>query len=74
MTMNAPFPPNPLQVANMAQRMAGNAEGMDSRVFQKVAMVSMGVMAVASVVQVLAPLLRELNRKHDDERSRGRGR
>jgi hypothetical protein len=70
--MHVPFPHNPMHVATMAQKMAANADGMDSKVFQKVAMVSMGVMAVASVAQMLAPLLRELNRKHDHEDCRGR--
>ena len=38
------------------------------------AQVIKGVMAAASVVQMLHPLLRELNRKHDDDRSHDRGR
>ena len=33
---------NPLHVANMAQNMARNAEGQDSVVFQKVAIICMG--------------------------------
>lgn len=74
MTMHVPFSPNPLQVANEAQKMAQNAEGMESRLFQKVAVVSMGVVAVASVMQVLMPLLHQLNRKYDDEKREGRGR
>jgi len=40
-------------------------------------MVCMGVMAAASVMQVLQPLLRDLNRKHaaeDQRRMHGRGR
>lgn len=75
--MHAPFTPitpNPLHIANEAQKMAEKA-GHDGRVFQKVAMVSMGVMAAASVMQMLMPLLRELNRKYDhDDRERSRGR
>jgi hypothetical protein len=65
MTMNAGFPQNPLHVANMAQRMAENSEGTNSLMFQRVAMVSMGLVAVASAVQVLAPLLKDLNHKHE---------
>ena len=69
--------PNPLHLANTAQQMARNAPASDAVVFNKVAMVCMGVMAAASVMQVLQPLLRDLNRKHaaDEPRKRvGRGR
>ncbi len=57
--------------------MARSAPASDAVVFNKVAMVCMGVMAAASVMQVLQPLLRDLNRKHaaDEPRKRvGRGR
>lgn len=68
-------PPNPLHLANTAQHMARNAPKDDAVVFNKVAMVCMGVMAAASVMQMLQPLLREINRKHDMcERHRGRAR
>lgn len=73
--------PNPFQVANTAQQMARYAPKNDALVFNKVAMVCMGVMAAASVVQMFQPFLRELNRRRDhdapDDRShgaRGRGR
>lgn len=67
--------PNPLHLANTAQQMARQAPKDDAVVFNKVAMVCMGVMAAASVVQVLRPLLRDLTHQHDGEsRSRGRGR
>jgi hypothetical protein len=70
--MNAP---NPLHLANTAQQMARNAPKDDAVVFNKVAMICMGVMAAASVLQVLQPLLRDLTRKHDREsRSHSRGR
>jgi len=65
--------PNPLHVANTAQQMARMAPKNDAVVFNRVAMVCMGVMAAAAVVQMLQPLLREINRKHDKERN-GRGR
>jgi hypothetical protein len=61
--------PNPLHLANTAQSMARSAPGGDAAVFNKVAMVCMGVTALASAVQVLQPLLREHDRKHA-----GRGR
>jgi hypothetical protein len=64
--------PNPMHVANIAQNMAKNAETCDARIFQKVALISMCVMAAASATQVFQSLLRELNRKHDREQSRGR--
>lgn len=69
--------PNPLQLANTAQQMARNAPAGDAVVFNKVAMCCMGVMAVASVLQVLQPLLRDLNRQHTKQMYRddhGRGR
>lgn len=65
--------PNPLHLANTAQMMARNAPGGDAVVFNKVAMICMGVMAASSVLQTLQPLLRELNdkdRKHDRGRHR----
>ena len=68
-------PPNPLQLANTAQQMARNAPQNDAVVFNKVAMICMGVMATASVLQVLQPILRELTRRHDRENpATGRGR
>ena len=67
--------PNPLHLANTAQMMAKQAPKDDAVVFNKVAMICMGVMAAASVVQMLQPLLREINHKergHHRERGRGR--
>jgi hypothetical protein len=69
--------PNPLHLANAAQQMARSAPLTDAAVFNKVAMVSMGVMAAASVIQMVQPLLRDLNRKHTkqmfgDDHGRGR--
>ncbi len=66
--------PNPLHLANTAQQMARLAPKDDAIVFNKVAMVCMGVMAAASVMQVLQPMLRELNRHHDERSPRGKGR
>lgn len=68
--------PNPLHLANTAQQMARTAPASDAVVFNKVAMVCMGVMAAASVAQVFQSMLRDLNRKHatDEQRGRGRGR
>lgn len=67
--------PSPLHLADRAQQMARLAPKTDAVVFNRVAMVCMGVMAAASVVQMLHPLLRELNRKHANEHDlRGRGR
>lgn len=68
--MNAP---NPLHLANTAQMMARNAPQNDAVIFNKVAMICMGVMAASSVLQTLQPLLRELNDRHHRER-RDRGR
>lgn len=69
--------PNPLYVANTAQQMARSAPTTDAVIFNKVAMISMGVMAAASVLQVLQPLLRDLNGKRSkqmfgDDHGRGR--
>ena len=55
--------PNRLHVANTAQQMARGASKTDAVVFNCVAMVCMGVMAAASVMQMLQPLLREINRR-----------
>ena len=68
--------PNPLHLANTAQQMARFAPTNDAVVFNKVAMVCMGVMAAASVAQVLQPLFRALKSKDEkrtrDDRGRGR--
>lgn len=72
MTVSAP---TPFHVASTAQQMARFAPAGDAVVFNKVAMVCMGVMAAASVMQVLQPLLRQLNSHHDNRcRKDGRGR
>jgi hypothetical protein len=63
--------PNPLHLANTAQQMARSAPAGDAVIFNKVAMISMGVMAAASVVQVLQPLLRDLAARHRDEDRHG---
>lgn len=52
--------PNPLHLANTAQNMARNAPQNDAVVFNKVAMVCMGTMAAASVIQMLQPIIRSL--------------
>lgn len=74
MTVNGYLPGNPLHVANMAHRMAENTHGAGSRAFQSVALVIMGISAVASLGSVLYPLLRELNCKHDRARGSSPGR
>jgi hypothetical protein len=61
---------NPLFLAKEAQQMASKAEGKDARLFQKFAMISMGVMAAAGASQVLLQLLREMNKKDDHARHR----
>jgi hypothetical protein len=62
-------------LANTAQQMARNAPKDDAVVFNKVAMICMGVMAASSVVQMLQPLIRDLTRGRDrqsDQEGRGR--
>jgi hypothetical protein len=59
--------PNPLHLANTAQQMARNAPKDDAVVFNKVAMICMGVMAASSVMQVLSPLIRDLTRRRDQK-------
>ena len=66
-------PRNPYTFVDTAERMARHAPPESAVAFNRMAMVCMGVMAVASVVQVLQPLLRDLNR-HADRHDRGRGR
>jgi hypothetical protein len=63
-----PGTPNPLYLAGQAQNMARNAEACDAKVFQKVALCSMCIMAAASAISAIQPLLRELNRKHHPNR------
>jgi hypothetical protein len=63
---------SPSTIAEAAQRMAGKADKSDAKMFQKVAMCSMIVMAAAGATQLLLQLIREL-RKHDDhDHYRGR--
>lgn len=53
--------------------MARIAPKDDAVVFNKVALVCMGVMAAVSVLQLVQPLLRDINRKHaNGEKGRGR--
>ena len=54
---------NPLSMAREAQQMAKGATGREAEVFQKVALISMCTVAVASGMQVLLHLWRELNRQ-----------
>ena len=61
------MPHDPLHLANAAQNLARKAEAADGVVFNKVALVCMGVMAFASVAQVFHSLLRDLNRKEHRE-------
>ena len=70
--MNSPFNHNPLFLAKEAQQMAQKAKGSDCEVFQKVALVSMCVMAAAGASQILLQLWKEINRR--DHQGRGRGR
>ena len=50
---------NPLHVANLAQQMSKQAEGIDAKMFQKVALISMGVMAIGSIAQVALEVMRK---------------
>ena len=70
--MNSPLQHNPLFIAREAQEMAKKAEGSDCKVFQKVALVSMCIMAAAGASQVFLSLLHELNRREHRDRDRGR--
>lgn len=66
--------PTPFHVASTAQQMARFAPASDAVAFNKIAMVCMGVMAAASVSQVLHTLLRDLNKCHEERHgSRGHG-
>ena len=66
-------PRNPLSIAETAQRMADKAGKDDGKIFQKVALISMGVMAFASAAQVLLELAKrnDRNRYHDREEREG---
>lgn len=65
--------PSPLDLARTAQQMARAAPADNAVVFNKVALVCMGVMAAASVVQVLQPLFRDLVSRKNDDQERRRG-
>ena len=62
-------PPNPFFVARDAQNMARHASERDAAVFNKVAILCMGVMAAASAASILQPLVRALKAK-DEKRTR----
>jgi hypothetical protein len=64
---------SPFHFVDTAERLARHAPPQNALAFNRMAMVCMGVMAAASVMQVLQPLLRDLNR-HSDRGDRGRGR
>jgi hypothetical protein len=64
--------PNPLHLANTAQNMARNAPKDEAVVFNKVALICMGTMAAASVVQMLQPILRSLRKKDSPQHGRER--
>lgn len=66
------FAHNPLMIAEKAQNMANRADGTDCKVFQKVALVSMCVMAAAGASQIMLQLWKELRKKDDREHGRGR--
>lgn len=66
--------PSPLDLARTAQSMARTAPGDNAVVFNKVALVCMGVMAAASVLQVLQPMLRDLTARRDAGGFRSSGR
>ncbi len=61
--------PNPASFAREAQQMAKHAKGKECEIFQRLALVTMGVMAAATASQVLLQLWREINRQ---EKGRGR--
>lgn len=74
--------PDATQVAETTQRMA-RAAGEDGKMFQKMAMVSMGAVTISSVAAVLLQLLHMQRASHytpswrervRDEEGRGRGR
>src|SRR5262245_32325636 len=62
--------PNPLHLANTAQNMARNAPKDDAMVFNKVAMICMGVMAGSSILQTIQPLLKSFAKRESDRDSR----
>jgi len=72
--MSSPFNPSPLYIAEKAQNMAQKTKGTDCEVFQKVALVSMCVMAAAGASQVLLQLWKQLCQKENQGRHQGRGR
>ncbi len=72
--MNSPFNTNPLYLAKEVQHMAAKADGTDCKVFQKVALVSVCVMAAATASQVFLQLWNQLHHRENRDRHQGRGR
>jgi len=64
-------PYNPLYIAKEAQHLAKNSDSGNGLVFQKVATVSMCMVAVLTGMHMLMEIWREL---HKGERRQGRGR
>lgn len=62
------YTPHPLHLADKAQQMARYAKGSNAEAFQKVATISMCIVAVTVGMQMLMNLYREINR--DNSRSR----
>jgi cell division protein FtsN len=63
--------PNPLHIASMSQQMSRSASPAEAATFNKIALACMVTVALGSVIQVLHPILKDLNRRHDrDDRER----
>jgi hypothetical protein len=69
--MNVPNQ-NPIYLAEKAQQMASKTKGGRGDAFQNVAVISMCVVAATAATQMLLQVYRELTRR--EERHKGRGR
>lgn len=66
--------PSPLHIATMSQHLSKAASPGDASAFNKIALACMVTVALGSLIQTMTPLLRELNRRHDERQPSGRGR
>ena len=58
--MNGPFPPNPMYVANQAMQMGRSADGIEAKIFNRIAIASMIAVTGSTLLQITLPAVKEL--------------
>jgi hypothetical protein len=64
------YPTNPMYLASQAQNLARHATPSEANAFNKIALACMVTVALGSVIQVMTPLLEQLNRREKQQRHR----